>query len=329
MVRFPALIAAAAALPLAILGPMRPLPVSRADGALAYTCEALPAAAPVDTSFTAHDGTDPEAADAVAALREAARSRAPGWSGRWAGALAVMRTVAPGSLSLADRLLAQGAAFQMALALADEMHPRKLSSELTGSRLAGALRDEALALVDRLALPAEAFAAMGTSPDPAVETWLGPRASWTERTTALCGEGPLFHETVNRGALAFHPFRAGPTRALLAQIVGFDRARRAHVTPLVATIEMRRGLGVRAPVCVVELDARHRTLATVAHAALERSTFIRPAAHGGIRCNDCHASETAFGAADVADPAAAAALADARRALVVAFATTSLFDAAR
>ncbi|HEV8321466.1 MAG TPA: hypothetical protein VG389_07620 [Myxococcota bacterium] len=316
----------------ALLAPARPLPVARADGALAYTCEGLPAEVPLAAAFTAAHTADAAAAraaaDAALALEAAGHARGPDWLRDAALALAGMRAVDIGALTLKDRLLAQNGAYRLAGVLDGLARPTKLATPAP-LRTLGRLRDDAVALVDALALPGAAFAAMGAAPDAALERWLGPRAGWVERRTEACGETLLVHERANDGALAFHPFRGGPTRALVAQVVGFDRDRRAHVTPLVATIELRRGLAARAPACVVELDAPRGVLAPVAHAALEPSMFIRPVAHGGIGCTACHGSETAFGAADVPDAAAAAALADARRAHIVGFATAALGERAR
>ena len=109
----------------------------------------------------------------------------------------------PGEATPSERIAAQNAS--LLLALEAEPHAPDLARR-------------AMALVRTLA--STIAPAMGSSePDPGIESWLGPRASWTERTRPMV---PLFHEAVFAFTRVFRLVRTPTSRANFSQLVAID-----------------------------------------------------------------------------------------------------------
>jgi hypothetical protein len=204
--------------------------------------------------------------------------------------LGIWSAVDADALDVETRIVAQNAAYRLAVA-----QPLNRIGRL------------ALLVVERLALPAARLEALGSEP-VALERWLGSREGWIERATDQCGRGPLFHERVFAGAFAFHPIRSEDRRALVAQIVAFDKDGRAHVTPLVEAVELRFGFEDAAPACVLELDVETvgddglARLFTAEFEELEaRPPFVTKFAgtEPAVACRSCHPTARAFNARDV------------------------------
>jgi hypothetical protein len=185
----------------------------------------------------------------------------------------------------------------------------------------------ARAEVRRLALSAEALDALGDGPSRALERWLGPASALTDRKGAACGDGRLLlHDRYFNGTRAFRPVRVGGALVLYSQLVALDQEGRPHVTPVIGQMEIRRGVGPGAPVCIVEIapDA----LATGAPGGLRAvdlddlvtTPFVRRHGEGGLGCVACH---NGHGIGDFADvPSAdAASLSSNRRAALLGLAT--------
>jgi hypothetical protein len=157
-------------------------------------------------------------------------------------------------------------------------------------------RERVHALVRTTAPTAKELETLGDGNAPAVASILG--AQVTERATATCGQGSLVHVAVHGGLLAFRPLRAGSTRALVSQLVAFDRDGRAHVTPIVETMEMRLGDGASAPACIV-YATDDGTLKPQSFAEVrEHPPFIAKAGNG-LTCNGCHVDAKSVGGRDI------------------------------
>lgn len=150
-----------------------------------------------------------------------------------------------------------------------------------------------------LAPTVDELATLGSGALPAVHPILGPAETLVERATATCGSGSLKHVSHNGGLLAFRPLRAGTTRALVAQLVAFDRDGTPHITPLVEGIELRTGNDVSSPACVVE-GGDDGILRTATHAEFtEHGPFVQRAG-SGIGCINCHRAPNTMNARDIA-----------------------------
>jgi hypothetical protein len=139
---------------------------------------------------------------------------------------------------------------------------------------------------------------LGSSTKPRVTSILGTQNEIVERATRSCVAGSLIHVTAFRGLLAFRPLRTETARALVSQLVTFDRDGTPHITPLVEGIEMRLGNDVTSPACVVQagLDG---TLHPMAQTGFEEhAPFVQR--HGNsVGCAGCHHSDNTFGARDL------------------------------
>jgi hypothetical protein len=98
--------------------------------------------------------------------------------------------------------------------------------------------------------------------------------------------------------LAFRPLRAGTTRALVSQLVAFDRDGGVHVTPIVETMEMRLGDGAAAPACIVRATDSG-TLQPQSFADLDEHPPFIAKAGKGLTCNSCHVDAKSVGARDI------------------------------
>lgn len=282
------------------------------SGPVRYDCGSLPAGG-------AELATDP----LLASLAHLVEKPEP-WLA--ASVLAYAESIDPESLDLETRLLAQNLLFRYAkVAASSQVWSSKLRETIPmkGARVPA---PRAARLVLKFAPDASVFDAIGTEPDPTVESWLGPREGWTERSTSFCSDGNLLlHDQILDGLVAFRPVRSGETRALLGQIIAFDSDGRAHVTPIVERVEMRRSLAVDAPACVAHLDLASagspRIVADVE--ALHPDTFVFRDGEG-VGCAGCHSRNDVFRATDVPDVTAAQALLDARRGRVEKLATDRL-----
>jgi len=160
-------------------------------------------------------------------------------------------------------------------------------------------RARVVALIKRVAPTADELAQLGSGAKPAVTAVLGPRELIIDRATQTCGTGNSIHVSAFGGLLAFRPLRVGAMRALVAQLVAIDRDGKPHVTPLVDAIEMRLGNAVSSPACVVE--AGDDGVLRVAHynELSDRPPFVIRQ-RGGVGCINCHSSENAMHARDIA-----------------------------
>ena len=154
-----------------------------------------------------------------------------------------------------------------------------------------ALATRARALVKRLAFPADTRPA-STEPDAGLDDWLGPRADWTERTSAA---SPLMHESVHRLTRVFRLVRTPVLRANFSQLVAIDDRGEPFVTSVVGSVEIRRGVRREAHACVLLPDAARLRcgtgggLAPVADlGALPQSHFLGGGKKGMLRCIMCH-----------------------------------------
>jgi len=156
-----------------------------------------------------------------------------------------------------------------------------------------------IALVRATAPTADELAALGDGAQPRVMPILGPAGGITQRATQSCGSGNSIHVFYNDGLLAFRPLRAGTTRALVAQLVAFDRDGHAHVTPLVESIELRLGDSETAPACVVEAGDDGALRPAQLGALHARPPFV-VRADDGVACSNCHTGANTMQARDIA-----------------------------
>jgi hypothetical protein len=223
--------------------------------------------------------------------------------------LAIARAIAPGSLATGERIAAQNSALVVAL---------------LACRQAGAPKDicqQALALVDRLALPGATLAQLGEEPDPLLAGWLGPPSRWIPKRA----QAPLQHERLVHGARAFQPVRIGERRAIFTQLVAIDQTGAPHLTPFIGDVELRRDRRLQAPACVLVLDPAplhcHLGLTRVANAAelsRRRVGFATGESGGRANCNSCHGNRATgpFNLEDLPASERAEHLARRRRALL-------------
>jgi hypothetical protein len=210
----------------------------------------------------------------------------------------------PASLSTFERVLVQSTALSVAVRAGDSP-----------------LASDAWAVVHRFASSPAVLDALGSTIDEAAVDWIGSRSSWHDRKGEQCGDGRLLlHDRLFAGARAFRPLRAGDTRALVAQLVAFDTAGQAHVTPFVGQIELRRG-PEPASVCIVHLD--EHALAGGAPGGLRRARvgeltqtqFVRHASEGVLACHQCHGGQGIGDFADISDSEAFSLLRNRRTAV--------------
>ena len=244
------------------------------------------------------------------------------WQAEAERALEMAAWVTPDALTYRERVELQNLTFRVM---------RKLVSLVskTGSPVAAHLQAEGYEVISALALPAEELEVLGSEPESALEAWLGPRANWIERSTNRCGDGVLHHEKAYKGALAFHPLRAGDTRALVAQRIAWDTEGRAHVTPFIEKVELRHGFELTSSACIVAPPPAAATdvaLRAVLYADIHEDKFVRKKPGATLGCNGCHRSATSFSAEDVRDPAEAAALTLSRHSNIESWATSRLSE---
>jgi|SRR5688572_5856284 len=174
--------------------------------------------------------------------------------------------------------------------LADQFTSDAFADERTQARL------RVVALVRAIAPTTEEIAALGAGDKPAVAPVLGNEL--VQRATVTCGTGSLVHVAVHHGLLAFRPLRAGNTRALVSQLVAFDRDGTPHVTPIVEGIEMRQSDDGRSNACVVRAGADGTLHAEHYEALVEHPPFVLK--HGpGVTCINCHFAPDSLGVRDI------------------------------
>jgi hypothetical protein len=155
---------------------------------------------------------------------------------------------------------------------------------------------DVLAQIHAIAPTAAELATLGDGAHPRVAAVLGSQI--TERATKTCGSGNSIHASVAGGTLAYRPLRAGQTRALVSQLVAYDRDGNPHITPLVDTMELRVGEDPTAVACVVQA-ADDGTLHAAAHADIhEHGPFVQKRGDG-VGCINCHSAPNAMRARDL------------------------------
>ena len=194
-----------------------------------------------------------------------------------------------GDLTTADRVRLQ----HELLTIADALQPRLHELGSHGEHVYGRV----MAYVRSIAPTASAIAALGAAEHPALSGFLGGEV--VERATRSCGSGRLFHARAADGLLAYRPLRGDESRAIVAQLVAFDDAGVPHVTPLVETIELRRGNDIDAPACVVHAgdDGVLHPL-TLSEISTTGDRFVRRV-DDGVGCRGCHHGENTMGARDL------------------------------
>jgi len=179
----------------------------------------------------------------------------------------------PAALGAEERLVAQNGALAASVSLKHE--PAEAS--------------RALGVVKALALPAADLDRLGADPTPRLEAWLGPRASWCEE---WIGDAS-FHRSLYRSTLVFRAVHAGDVRAVFGQLVAIDTSGKAHLTPIVAHVEMARGHGPEARACILELDASTQEGESGARLVAQGAAELLPSplfmVDGDARvCGTCH-----------------------------------------
>lgn len=191
-------------------------------------------------------------------------------------------------------------------------------SPSTAHRAAAAIAMRRVALSPARAARLESRAPFG------LESVLGSRARWIERATDSCGSGPLIHERVAGGGLAFHPIRSGATHALVSQMVHVDTAGFPRITGVIEKVELRVGRDRRATACVLGIDDASLALAVLRLeprpvAELPPTLFFRRSGDQ-LDCVRCHPDDRAQGARDLLDPVERERIIGARERLLVSFA---------
>ena len=175
--------------------------------------------------------------------------------------------------------------------------------------------------MNTFALPPSRVARFESALPIGLESVLGSSATWVERATDACGSGPLVHERVAGGGLAFRPIRSGATHALVAQLVHVDTSGAPHITGLIDSVELRVGRDSDATACVLGVDEGSLAggaprLRTKSIDELPRTVFMRRAGDGQLGCVSCHEDHQAQGARDLLDPAERAEIMGARERLL-------------
>ncbi len=206
----------------------------------------------------------------------------------WRDALAAAAALDPATMTRDDRIVAQNAALRIGVRSlhADQSDPRHDVTRPSAR------------LVARLALPAAQLDVLGDAPAPELEAWLGSRSQWVDKRPF---QRPLMHDGVFLFSMAFRPFQAGRLRAMMGQLVAIDVDGRAHVTPLVGKVELRRGRAHAAPACVLVRDPRRARCgvpaglrAVTSLDQLPKNTFFRRTAPGRVGCESCHGGSSPF-----------------------------------
>jgi hypothetical protein len=256
-------------------------PVTPSDATVLYDCEGVEPANADACDEARKPGDD--LVELSEQLPEIAVEHVPKLEAYWARAaraLDAAERVSPSSFTTEERVLVQNAALHVALVSAGEN---------------ASLSSRAKAFVKKLA-----FHDHPRAEPEGLEAWLGPSASWEERTTPM---KPLFHETIFHDTRVLRIVRTKTLRANFAQLVAIDDAGVPFVTGVVAAIEMRRGWRPEAPACVVLASpARVRCKS---HGGLQaqpnasrfpQSHFLAHDDDLLVRCNGCHtANDTAMG----------------------------------
>lgn len=267
---------------------------------------------PVVTTCPESHGPSDGLVSAAETLTEIpARHEAPG-SAFWDGARAALgaaKDVDAAKLAYAERVHVQNAALYLALSAAH-------ASEAT---LAG----DAARLVRRLAF-ATKERARGSDAARDVATWLGSPATWRERSKTT----PMFHETVFRETRLVRIVRTPSLHANYTQLLAVDVEGRPFLTPVVGSIEIRRGEEHTSPACLgmpslsrVRCDVAAGLAAVTDLRELPKNHFFRGAPEGRLPCNSCHTAKAdddgmLLGMADV-DPGGVVAELARREALLV------------
>jgi hypothetical protein len=156
-----------------------------------------------------------------------------------------------------------------------------------------ALVRAALALADKLALPASTLVKLGRDP-LGVQHWLGPIATWRHRDRR---NAMMLHAGLNLEMMYFRPVLVGTKRAVFGQLLAFDTGGKPHLTPIVDDLEMRASVDPASVACVAELDLADLLCSRIGLVAVEPAShpqthFFRRTASGEIECNDCHTAES-------------------------------------
>ncbi len=182
------------------------------------------------------------------------------------------------AMGYAERVHVQNAALHLALAAA---HAGE-----------GELSHAAVAVVRKLAFPVDGRPRR--APPPAsLEAWLGPSASWTERSKP----GPMFHETVFSETRLLRMVRTPSLHANFTELLAVDAAGHPFLTSVVGSIEIRRGDENTAPACVALASPERMRCGAAAGvaavrdvSALPKNHFFGRAAGGRLPCNGCHSA---------------------------------------
>ncbi|MCA9669071.1 MAG: hypothetical protein KC503_25925 [Myxococcales bacterium] len=278
-----------------------------------YDCRGFAAAPPAGGSCrAAHPQVAAMIEAAHALVRKMARHHFAGKPDLWSeprARMAALSTLRPAALHVMERVAAQSAVLIVAV--------KALWSGNT------AVARAAARLLARLALSAEALGKLPARPETQLRRFIGAPSGWRELRTptqGLAADATLHHETFFAYALAFRPVRAGERRALFGQLVAIDRSFTPHVTGIVETLEMRRGLALRAPACVAAIDLSRLACDAPALrvAATPRDIPAHPfvtVVHDKVLCASCHPrnAKGGFNLAPVAADAATQAAMRARR----------------
>ncbi len=212
--------------------------------------------------------------------------KAPASYCAWAGRILAKAAKAQvSSLTNVERIVAQTAA--MKLFAGPDCHRQRLP------------RKAAASVAIRLALSARVLRAMGSTPAPGIDRWIGPRAAWIDKRTRI----PLHHDSEEGFVKAFRPVQSGNRRAIFGQVVAFDSSWGVHLTPIVSRIELRMGTEPGASACVLALDTsrlrcasdlmRPLSLADTPPAKLGRGFLRRSHIRGRAGCDMCHGPNAA------------------------------------
>ena len=277
-----------------------------------YDCQWLPARPPC-----AFDAGTIEADVAVVRAQSAV-----GWgpsdpraSGSLDEALARLNAVDLAGLTTRQRVVLQnellGLAIARVLRRPTTMMMMRAVDENDGARHE-AERRAVTAAIAHFALAPSELDRLGSEPEPELDAWLGPRASWIDKRTPRSG---LVHDSSFALRMHFRPVLAGSVRAIFGQLAAFDSAWRAHITPYVGEVELRRGRAHTAPACLARLELGCG-LRPASPMLAGGSQFFGGASDGRVFCEACHLEAggvTNQNNLAPASPSEAPAIVDARR----------------
>jgi hypothetical protein len=280
---------------------------------VAYDCEWLPARPPCPFDAGALDGD-------LAILRTQAGA---GWgsidlrpSDALDRVLARFASLDVAGLSARERVFLQSEVLGVAIATLDGPRPMMMmghaGDEQRAATRRAATRRAAIAAMVHLALPPSDLDRLGSEPEHDLDAWLGPRASWVDKRTPA---GELAHDVAFGHRMHFRPVLAGSVRAIFGQLAAIDTAWRAHVTPFVAELELRRGRAHAAPACLAHFEPSCG-LRPDSPALAVSNPFSLGAGNGRVFCEMCHfATGAAANPRNLAPapPSEAAEIVDARR----------------